>query len=214
MRSRLSFKEMGGSRFLFIESKTFEFLIEGGGAPRVCINEMGREIVRSVVMGRECAKRMAVAIDDLVSKPYVESFVHSFRVGDIVLLLQRSSNSRGNYISLQEIHRGGRKGSIIILEGRNNGDWCGFGLELRRLFIIENHTVKHAVMENKPAPVVQEKIVTGPVRGKGLYAAAVTHTSVSDGVVNGKKSENILGEIPKIVQSSPSKFDKFDSSYG
>ena len=79
---------MGGSRFLFIESKTFEFLIEGGGVPRVHINEMGRDIVRSVVMGRECAKRVAGAIDDLVYKPYIESFVRSFRVGDIVLLLQ------------------------------------------------------------------------------------------------------------------------------
>ncbi len=80
---------MGGARFLFVESKTFEFLIEGGGIPRVRINELGRDIVRSVVMGRECAKRVATAIDDLVSKPYVESFVRSFQVGDTVILLQR-----------------------------------------------------------------------------------------------------------------------------
>ena len=69
---------MRGTRFFFIESKTFEFLIEGGRAPRVRINEMGRDIVRLVVMGRECAKRVVIAIDDLVSKPYVESFVDLF----------------------------------------------------------------------------------------------------------------------------------------
>ena len=52
---------MGGAWFLFVESKTFEFLIEGDGVPRVRINEMGRDIVRSVVMGRECAKQVAIA---------------------------------------------------------------------------------------------------------------------------------------------------------
>ena len=135
----------------------------------------------------------------LVSKPYVESFVRSFRVGDTILLLQRCSNSKGNYISLEEIHRGGRKGAIIIPKGRNSGGWPGFGLELRRLFVIENHTVKHGGMGAKSAPVEH---VAGPVKGKDLYATVISSTAVLDGAIKGKQSESSMGEIPKIVQDS------------
>ena len=54
-------------------------------------------------------------------------------------------------------------------------------MELCCLFTTDNHTVKHGVMGTKPVPVVLEKKVVRPVKGKGLYVAVVSPTAVSDG---------------------------------
>jgi hypothetical protein len=50
----------------------------------------------------------------LTLNPNPLSFVRFFREGDIVLLLQWCSNSKGKYILHQEIHRLRGRGSIIM----------------------------------------------------------------------------------------------------
>ena len=63
----------------------------------------------------------------MVSKNPVGTFVRTVREGDIVFIVQRFSNVKGRFILVQEIHRGGQLGSIIIPEGRNESGWCGLG---------------------------------------------------------------------------------------
>ena len=46
------------------------------------------------------------------------------------------------------------------------------------------------------------------MKGKGLYAAAVSSTAISAGAVKGKQVEINLGDILKLVQDSQSKIDK------
>jgi hypothetical protein len=57
-----------------------------------------------------------------------------------VFIAQRCTNLKGRFVSVQAIHRGGRRGSIIIPEGWNSNGWRGFALELRRILFPE--TVK------------------------------------------------------------------------
>ena len=50
---------MGGSIFLFVESKSFEFSVEEGGTFYLLrIYERGRDSLRSMFMGKESAKRL------------------------------------------------------------------------------------------------------------------------------------------------------------
>ncbi|CAI9783586.1 unnamed protein product [Fraxinus pennsylvanica] len=190
---------MGGVRFLSIEFKTFEFILEGGGVHSIRINELGRGFVHSVVLGRGCAIRVAGAIEDLISKPYIESFARTFRVGDTVIFLQRCSNRKGRFISIQEIHRGGRKGTIIIPEGRNGVGWRGFGVELRRHCVPE---VKHGVLS--PVPTNQQKIEAEKV----LYAEAASSTALPAGDAKGKQAVINLGDSTEIVQDFQPKMEK------
>ncbi|CAI9776149.1 unnamed protein product [Fraxinus pennsylvanica] len=192
---------MGGVRFLSIEFKTFEFILEGGGVHSIRINELGRGFVHSVVMGRGCAIRVAGAIEDLISKPYIESFARTFRVGDAVIFLQRCSNRKGRFISIQEIHRGGRKGAIIIPEGRNGVGWRGFGVELRRHCVPE---VKHGVLRTYPVPANQQKNEAGKV----LYAEAASSTALPAGDAKGKQAVINLGDSTEIVQDFQPKMEK------
>lgn len=69
---------MGGSRFFFIESKAFEIMVDhGGGAFIVKIYERGKDVLRSVFMAKESAHRLAVVLDNLISKHHAENFVRT-----------------------------------------------------------------------------------------------------------------------------------------
>ena len=60
---------MGGSVFLFVESKTFEFFDEEGGMfYQLRIYERGKESLRSIFMGKGSAKRLLFNVDELISR--------------------------------------------------------------------------------------------------------------------------------------------------
>lgn len=64
-----SFFVMGGSTYFFVESKTFEFLIEEGGTFYLFhIFERGRDLPHFVALGKESAKRLLFNVEELVSK--------------------------------------------------------------------------------------------------------------------------------------------------
>ena len=86
---------MGGSTFVFIESKTFEFVIEEGGSFfSLRIFERGRHSSRSVCMGKESAKRLLFHVEELMSKHKPGQFARTVREGDRILILQLGSNAR------------------------------------------------------------------------------------------------------------------------
>jgi hypothetical protein len=82
-------------------------------------------------MGKASAIRLVVDMGEFLMKPHVDSFVRTMREGDVVILIQWCYNRKGKYVLIQEIRRGGRRGSIIVLEGKNSNGWRGFGSELK-----------------------------------------------------------------------------------
>ena len=95
--------KMGNSRFFCIESKTFELCFGEGESSKVRIYERGKDSVRSVFMGKESAIRLVADMGELLMKPHVDSFVHTMREGDVVILIQRCSNRKVKYVLIQEI---------------------------------------------------------------------------------------------------------------
>ena len=74
---------MGGSTFVFIESKTFEFVVEEGGTfYLLCIYERGRNSLRSVCLGKESAMRILIHVEELLSKQSLGQFARTVREGD------------------------------------------------------------------------------------------------------------------------------------
>ena len=77
---------MGGSLFFFVESKSFEFSVEEGGSFFLLrIFERGKDSLRSVFMGKECAKRLL-------------SIARTVRDSETVFILQSGSNAHGYYL--------------------------------------------------------------------------------------------------------------------
>jgi hypothetical protein len=56
-------------------------------------------------------------------------------------MVQRGSNFIGQYLSITEFCRGGRKGMIVIPEGQNGSKWKGFGLEVSKVVEPQNYAV-------------------------------------------------------------------------
>ena len=66
-------------------------------------------------------------------------YFYMFKEGDLAYTLQRSSNSFGLFLLLNELKVGGSRRSIIILVGRAKNGWRVFGLDLRKILESENY---------------------------------------------------------------------------
>ena len=134
---------MGCSIFFFVESKTFEFLVEEGGTfYMLCIFERNKDSLWSVFMGKESAKRLLTHIEDLMSNTAPENFARTFRDGNKVFILQLGFNVHGSFFMISELVHGRRKGLIIVLEGKLGNGWRGFGFRLRKAIAPETLVVK------------------------------------------------------------------------
>ena len=104
----LCLSAIGGSTFLSIESKNFEFSIEEGGSFfMLWIVERGRNSLRSdVLMGRESAFRLLFQMEELLSKQSSDHFARTIREGEKVLILQMRSNAHGTFLLFFELLHG------------------------------------------------------------------------------------------------------------
>ncbi|KAK9995176.1 hypothetical protein SO802_024879 [Lithocarpus litseifolius] len=124
---------MGGSFFFFIESKSFEFSVEEGGSFFLLrIFESSRAALRSVFMGKECAKRLLTMLEDHnYSEPPIH-FARTVRDGEIVFNLQLGFNAHGSFLMISELLHGRQKGFIVVPEQKLGSGWRGFGSYLRK----------------------------------------------------------------------------------
>ena len=194
---------MGGSKFLFIESKTFEIKVDHGrGKPIVRIYKKGRDSVRSIHMGQTSATRLVATMMELESKHSTGTFVRIVREGDIVFIIQRCSNNKGRYVSIQEVHKGGRWGSIIIPEGKNGRGWRGFGFELRQAVGLDGGRRDSATIVK---PRTNDHVVAISGGSATFPAVTAAKRQFVGGAIDGgdeKGKSSILGKAPISVETS------------
>ena len=95
---------MGGSIFFFVESKTFEFLVEEGGTfYSLRIFERYMDSLRLVFMGKDSALRLLSYVEDLMSNTRPENFARTFRDGSKVFILQLGFNAHGSFLMISEL---------------------------------------------------------------------------------------------------------------
>ena len=127
---------MGGLLFYFVESKTFEFSVEEGGSFFLLrIFERGRNFLRSVFMGKECAKRILSIMEQFILSEHHDHFARTVREGETVFILQSGSNAHGYYLMISELLHGRRKGFLVIPEGRMGHGWRGFMWHLKKVLV-------------------------------------------------------------------------------
>ena len=133
---------MGGSLFFFIESKSFEFSVEEGGSFFLLrIFERSRDSLRSVFMGKECAKRLLSIMENFIFSEPHEHFARSVRDGKTVFILQSGSNAHGYFLMISELLHGRRKGFLVIPEGRMGNGWRGFVWHLKKVLAPGNRAL-------------------------------------------------------------------------
>jgi hypothetical protein len=82
-------------------------------------------------MSTQCSEWLASMLEILLGFSEDQDFIKSFREGSKVLIARRGGNQAGRFLEAAAFGMGGRKGFILILEGRGGWGWRKFSGELR-----------------------------------------------------------------------------------
>ena len=147
-----------------LNQKPFEFSVEEGGMfYQLRIYGRGRDSLKSIFMGKGCAKRLLFILEELIAGQSRGQFAKSFHEGDKCFILQLGSNSYGFFFVISELIHGRRKGSIGVPEGKSGSGWRGFSLHLRKAIDPESLAPKQAIsgLSNRDASKSFASVVAG-----------------------------------------------------
>jgi len=121
-------------RIFCVESKSFEFVFNSGGKSfKLRIIDCGKRYLWLICLGREGALWLLMMMEEVVGLDNSVGFVRKVRDSYSAVLCQKSRNSHGAYMVIEEFSGGGRTRVILLPEVRDLWGCCGFGRVLRLL---------------------------------------------------------------------------------
>jgi hypothetical protein len=124
---------MGYLGYFYVENKAFEFRsnVQGG----VQMAEKSRGKCRTVIMAWPTIFWLVSAWDYLTNIETSRENWRTFRFGCLAYVMQRRTNSHGNFLELSEYGGKGRRSFVIIPEGIEGKGWEDCRVQLQRLKI-------------------------------------------------------------------------------
>jgi hypothetical protein len=113
-----------------VESKSFSLSVLEG-ASMVRVEEKRKSFVGVIVLSTRCSDWLASTLETLLGFSGDHDFVKSFKEGSKLLIAQRGENKAGRFLEAAAYGLGGRRGLILIPEGRGGWGWRKFSSELR-----------------------------------------------------------------------------------
>ena len=189
---------MGGSIFLFVESKSFEFSVEEGGSFFLLrIFERFKDSLRSVFLGKEGAFRLLTYFEELISKSRQENFARTFREDNKVFILQMGLNAHGSFLMISELLHGRRKGLIIVPEGKLGSGWRGFGFHLRKAIAPDSLGAKPpALFPSLPKLGTHKSFLSAVVEGDRNYTGGSRTGQLEGNTSVPKFQKSIKSHLP------------------
>jgi hypothetical protein len=86
-----------------------------------------------VILNSQNSEWLALTLEVLLDFPEEQDFVKSFQEGSKVLIARRGENKARHFLEATSFGLGGRKGSILIPEGRGGWGWLKFFDKLRKV---------------------------------------------------------------------------------
>ncbi|GLT71106.1 hypothetical protein SLA2020_431470 [Shorea laevis] len=115
--------------WFFVESKAFELSVPAGGSILRLV-ERRNGISRVMMVGKFCVEWLKKTVERMVLMDEDQPFTESSREGNRAFFAQRGANRAGCFLELAEYAVGGRRGLIIVPEGRDKRGWKRFAGEL------------------------------------------------------------------------------------
>jgi hypothetical protein len=119
---------MGLFRWIFVESKSFEFAMEEG-VHVLCVFERGRGFMCYVSLGKAFMPWLVAIVEELYAKATKE-ILNSFREGSKAFTVHRCANKNGCYLVIGEYGGGGWCNSIVMREGQEGKGWYNWVIKL------------------------------------------------------------------------------------
>jgi hypothetical protein len=118
-------------RFL-VESKSFVLsVLEGASVLRVEEKRQGFHGV--VVLSSHCSAWLVSTMKTLLGFPGEQEFIKSYREGSKLLIAWRGGNKDGRFLEAAVFGLGGRRGFVLIPEGRGGWGWRKFSGKLSKI---------------------------------------------------------------------------------
>jgi hypothetical protein len=105
-----------------VESKIFVFLVLDG-ASMLRVGEKRKSFSGEIIVSSQCSEWLVSTLEILLGHPEDQDFIRSFREWLKILIAQRGGNQAGRFLKAAAFATGGRKGFIVIPEGRRG--WVG-----------------------------------------------------------------------------------------
>jgi hypothetical protein len=115
----------------FVEAKSFAFSVEEGGSV-LRLEERRRGFTGVLYLGFQCIEWLVLTVEEFLQNPDVKDFVKSFREDSKALIVQRGGNKVGRYLEVAAYAVGGRKGLVLLPEGREGRGWSRVAGELSK----------------------------------------------------------------------------------
>jgi hypothetical protein len=116
-----------------VDSKPKFVFHSGGKSFRLRIIERGKGYLWSICLGREGGLWLLTMMEEVVGLDNNVGFVRKVRDSYSAVLCQKSCNSHGAYLVIEEFSGGAQMGVILLPEGRVLWGWCCFDKVLRLL---------------------------------------------------------------------------------
>jgi hypothetical protein len=183
---------MGGSRFLQVESKSFEIVKH---VSTLSIIERSRSHVSSVSMGFLAARWCREALLEVANLTTEKHLFRSFRERNSVFVIQKQRNGRGGFVSITVLGESRGKGIVFIPEGRDGKGWRG----------VSN------VIHDLLTPMVPEKQVSNPRQPPTVMEqrSQISNThgesrTFKEAVIRGDTIPNIIPNISHVIEGNTS----------
>lgn len=115
------FKMYALERWFFVKAKTFALsMVEGASVLR--LEERRNGFSGVVFLGNLFVAGLVSELEKLSRLSENTEFVNSFREGPKVFIILKGGNNSDRFLEVAVYEVGGRRGLILILEGRKGGD--------------------------------------------------------------------------------------------
>jgi hypothetical protein len=116
----------------FVEAKSFSFSVVSG-KPELRLEERRKGFAGAVSLGPRCVAWLIVTIEEVLRSTVVEEFVRSTREASNEVTVKRGGNRAGRFLEVASQVLGGRRGFILLPEGRGGWGWSRFSGELSKV---------------------------------------------------------------------------------
>jgi hypothetical protein len=149
-----------------VESKSFAFSVLAG-ASALRMEEKRKNFMGVVILNSQSSEWLASLLEGLLGLPEEQEIVKLFREGSKLLIARRGENKDGCFLEVSSFGLGGRKGFIVIPEGRVGWGWIKLSDELRKVVVflfgpVGSGSGSSSSSEKKEVKVVQPSMGLAP----------------------------------------------------
>lgn len=115
-----------------MEAKSILFSV-AKGSDVLRVEEKRKGFSRAVLLDSRCAAWLLSMVEEMLRNPTLDAFVKAFRGDSTATFVRKGENKSGRFLEVAVYAVGGRRGLILLPEGRDGRGWSSVSGELSKV---------------------------------------------------------------------------------